>query len=69
MDLPNLKKRIQELRGEISDLVAIDKENRIQGALVGWAASGGASGPPYPYSGNQRRTREAHTKEVANPSA
>jgi hypothetical protein len=31
-----LKKRIQELRGEISDLVAIDKENRIQGSLVGW---------------------------------
>jgi len=36
MDLPNLRKRIQELRGEISDLVAIDKENRIQGSLVGW---------------------------------
>ncbi len=36
MDLPNLKKRIQELRGEISDMVAIDKENRIQGSLVGW---------------------------------
>ena len=36
MDLPNLKKRIQELRGEISDLVAIDKENRIPGSLVGW---------------------------------
>jgi uncharacterized protein YigA (DUF484 family) len=36
MDLPNLKKRIQELRGEISDLVAINKENRIQGSLVGW---------------------------------
>ena len=36
MDLPNFKKRIQELRGEISDLVAIDKENRIQGSLVGW---------------------------------
>jgi hypothetical protein len=36
MDLHNLKKRIQELRGEISDLVAIDKEKRIQGSLVGW---------------------------------
>ncbi len=36
MDLPNLKKRIQELRGEISDMVAIDKENGIQGWLVGW---------------------------------
>jgi hypothetical protein len=28
MDLHKLKKRIQELRGEISDLVALDKENR-----------------------------------------
>ena len=36
MDLQNLKKRIQELRGEISGLVAIDKEKRIQGSLVGW---------------------------------
>jgi len=36
MNLHSLKKRIQELRGEISDLVAIDKENRIQESLVGW---------------------------------
>jgi hypothetical protein len=36
MDLHKLKKRIQELRGEISDLVATDKENRIQGSIVGW---------------------------------
>jgi hypothetical protein len=31
-----LKNAFKSLRGEISDLVAIDKENRIHGSLVGW---------------------------------
>jgi hypothetical protein len=35
MDLHNLHKRIQELRREMSDLVAIDKENRTINWYVG----------------------------------
>jgi hypothetical protein len=71
MDLHNLQKRIQELRREMSDLVAIDKGNRTRNSFVGRQHQMEHQARLTANSANQGGTwgpRAKTDREIVNPS-